>query len=99
VGSRIIEKRKFLGKHIQGTTRVVEHEPSRRFVIEASGPVSLRVTSNLAEEDGGTRVAMVVEGDPGGIFRFGERFVVRAARHELRKNLSSLKRILEAASG
>ena len=96
VGSRVIETRKFLGKRIHATMVVVENEPPRRFAIEAaSGPIPVRVTSTLAEVDGATRIDTVLEGDPGGLFRLGAPFVVRAAERELRKNLAALKRILE----
>ncbi len=98
-GSRVLETRKFLGKRLHATMQVVEHDPPRRFALEAvSAPLHFRVTSSLAEVAGGTRVDAVLEGDPGRLFRLGESLVVRAAERELRKNLAALKRILESRS-
>jgi uncharacterized protein YndB with AHSA1/START domain len=98
-GSRVIETRKFLGKRLHATMQVVEHDPPRRFAIEAaSGPLPFRVTSNLDDVDGATRIEAVLEGDPGRLFRLGESFVVRAAERELRRSLGLLKRILESRS-
>ncbi len=100
VGSRLLETRKFLGKRLRATMQVIEHDAPHRFAIEAaSGPVPFRVTSSLAEENDGTRLDAVLEGDPGRLFRLGERFVARAAERELRRNLALLKRILEGRSG
>jgi uncharacterized protein YndB with AHSA1/START domain len=96
-GSRAVETRKFLGRRMESTMEVLEYEPPRRFTIKTSaGPVPFQVTSDLSEEDGGTLVRSVVEGEPGGFFRLAEPLVVRAVERELRNNLATLKDVLEA---
>lgn len=96
-GSRAVETRKFLGRRMESTMEVLEYEPPRRFTIKASsGPVPFQVTSDLSEEDGGTLVRSVVEGEPGGFFRLAEPLVVRAVERELRNNLATLKDVLES---
>lgn len=96
-GSRAVETRKFLGRKMESTMEVLEYEPPRRFTIKASsGPVPFQVTSDLSEEDGGTLVRSVVEGEPGGFFRLAEPLVVRAVERELRNNLATLKDVLES---
>jgi carbon monoxide dehydrogenase subunit G len=96
VGARVIETRRLLGKRIDARMEVVEHDPPRRFTIEAvSGPVPFRVRSVLAEVDGGTRLEAVVEGEPGTFFRLAEPLVVRAVERELRGNLQMFKDRLE----
>lgn len=96
-GSRIVETRKFLGRRIESTMEVAEHEPPRQFVLKVgSGPVPFTATNSLREADGGTRIDAVIEGEPGGFFRVAEPLVVRAVERELRTNLATLKDVLEA---
>ena len=96
-GSRAVEKRKFLGRRMESTVEVLEYEPPRRFTIKAnSGPVPFEVASDLSEEEGGTRVRSVLQGEPGGFFRLAEPLVARAVERELRNNLATLKDVLES---
>ena len=95
-GSRVLEKRKFLGRQMDSTMEVLEYEPPNRFTIKASsGPVPFEVTNTLTAAEGGTRINAVLEGEPGGFFRLGEPLVARAVVRELRHNLETLKDVLE----
>ena len=97
VGSRIDEKRKFLGRRMDSTVEVAEYEPPRRFAVKVrSGPGPVTVTNALSETDGGTRIDAVLEGEPGGFFRLAEPLVARGAQREMRSNLETLKDVLEA---
>jgi uncharacterized protein YndB with AHSA1/START domain len=96
-GSRVLEKRKFLGRQMESTMEVLEYEPPHRFRIKASsGPVPFEVTNTLNAAEGGTRINAVLEGEPGGFFRLAEPLVARAVARELRNNLETLKDVLEA---
>ena len=96
-GSRVRETRKFLGRRIESTMEVAEHEPPRRFVIRVgSGPVPFTASNSLSEANGGTRIDATVEGEPGGFFRLAEPLVVRALEREMKNNLATLKDVLEA---
>ncbi len=95
-GSRVLERRKFLGRRLESTMEVVEYELPRRFAIKVgSGPVPFTATNSLSEADGGTRIEAVIEGEPGGFFRLAEPLVVRALGREMRNNLATLKDVLE----
>jgi uncharacterized protein YndB with AHSA1/START domain len=96
-GSRVIETRKLLGRRMESTMEVVEHEPPRRFVIRvSSGPVPFTVTNVLSEADGGTRLDATVEGEPGRFFRLAEPLVARAVERELHNNLATFKDVMES---
>ena len=96
-GSRALETRKFLGRRMESTMEVLEYEPPRRFTIKvSSGLVPFQVTSDLSEEDGGTRIRSVLEGEPGGFLRLAEPLVARGVERELRNNLATLKDVLES---
>jgi uncharacterized protein YndB with AHSA1/START domain len=96
-GSRVIETRKLLGRRMESTMEVVEHEPPSRFVIRASsGPVPFTVTNVLSQADGGTRIDAAVEGEPGGFFRLAEPLVARAVERELHNTLATFKDVMES---
>ncbi len=75
--------RKFLGRRMESTVRFNEYEPPRK----------------LYEPEGeGTRINVVMEGEPGGFFKLAEPLVERAIRREMEANFATLKDILEARS-
>ena len=97
VGTRFTEVRKFLGRRIESTLEVTEHEPDRRFTITTvTGPVRFTVRHTLERSGEGTRVDVVGEGEPGGFFRMGEGLVARQARRTFERDFSKLKAVLEA---
>jgi uncharacterized protein YndB with AHSA1/START domain len=99
-GSRVRETRTFLGRQMDATMEVLEHDPPRRFAIRSSsGPVPLEVTNALREEGEATRIDTVIEAEPGGFFRLAEPLVARAVERELRNNLETLKDVLESRAG
>jgi len=98
-GSRVVETRKFLGRRMESRMEVLDYEPPRRFTVKvSSGPVPFQARTELTEEDGGTRVQSIIEGEPGGFFKLAEPIVARALRRELQGNLETLKDVLESRS-
>jgi uncharacterized protein YndB with AHSA1/START domain len=90
------EVRKFLGRRMESTIRIEAYEPPRRFAIQVtSGPVPFHVEQTVEPEGTGSRVSVVIEGEPGGFFKLAEQLVERAVRRELEGNLATLKDILE----
>lgn len=91
------EVRKFLGRRLESTMRVEEYEPPRRFALQVtSGPVPFHVQQTVEPVDDGSRISVVIEGEPGGFFRLAEPLVERGVRRELEGNLANLKDILES---
>jgi hypothetical protein len=99
VGSRITALDKFLGRRIESTFEVTEHEPGRRSSIRLSGPVSATGSYILEPMNGATRFRWVMEADPGlgGVFlgRVTDPIVTFLFRRRLRFDLRRLKEVLE----
>lgn len=97
VGTRFTEVRKFLGRRIESALEVTEHEPDRRFSLNvASGPVPFEVRHTFEAIDGGTRIRVEGEGEPGGFFKMAEPLVARQAKRTFEHDFATLKDILEA---
>jgi carbon monoxide dehydrogenase subunit G len=96
-GTRIKEVRKFLGRRMETVVEVTAYEPGRQFSLKvASGPIPFQVRQNLHPVEGGTKIDVVIEGEPGGFFKLAEPLVVRAVGRELENNLATLKDVLES---
>jgi carbon monoxide dehydrogenase subunit G len=97
IGSRLEDERRFLGRRARSAVEVTEFEPERLFTLHGlSGPVRFTVRHRLAEQDGGTRLDVEAEADPGsGIGRLARPMIERAAAHELKADFNRLKRLLE----
>ena len=97
VGARLEDERRFLGRRARSEVEVTEFEPERLFTLHGlSGPVRFTVRHRLAEQDGGTRLDVEAEADPGhGIGRLARPMIERAAAHELKGDFERLKKILE----
>jgi hypothetical protein len=103
VGSRIKAVDKFLGRKIESTFEVTEHEPGRRSSVRLSGPVSATGSYILEPMNGATlfRWVMDAEAGLGGVFlgRVTDPIVTFLFRRQLRFNLRRLKEVLEGPGG
>jgi uncharacterized membrane protein len=96
-GTRIRELRKFLGKRMESVMEVTVYEPGQEFSLKVvSGPIPFHVRQTFESLGAGTKIDVVIEGEPGGFFKLAEPLVVRAVGRELANNLETLKDILEA---
>lgn len=101
VGTRINAVDKFLGRRIESTFEVTEHEPNRRSAIRfVSGPIRAVGSYTLEPANGGTRFGWVLEAPPGlgGLYlgRATDRLVTWMFRRRLQRDLRRLKAVLEA---
>ena len=96
-GTRFTEVRDFMGRRVESTLEVSEYDPERRFSVRVvSGPVPLEVRHSLEAIGGATRISVVGEGEPGGLFKFAGALVARQAKREFETSFAALKRTLEA---
>lgn len=87
----------FLGRRIESTFAVTAYEPNRTYAIKTtSGPMPFEQEHALEPVEGGTKVTIVAEVNPGGIFRLAEPIFARRVQSQLDTNLSNLKNVLEA---
>jgi carbon monoxide dehydrogenase subunit G len=97
IGTKLADERRFLGRRARSEVEVTEFEPERLFTLHGlSGPVRFTVRHRLSESDGGTRLEVEAEADPGGLGRFVRPMIERAAEHELKGDFERLKQRLES---
>jgi uncharacterized protein YndB with AHSA1/START domain len=95
-GGRVKEVRKFLGRRMESELEVTDYEPARRFDLKVlSGPVPFTVHHALEPTNGGTRLSVVGEGEPGGFFKLAEPIVARTAERQFKSDFETLKDVLE----
>jgi uncharacterized membrane protein len=98
VGSRVAFVARFLGRRLAYTYEVVELVPGERFVMRtAEGPFPMETTYLWRPEGAGTQMELRNRGRPSGFSALVAPFVARAVRRANRKDLASLRRILEGA--
>jgi carbon monoxide dehydrogenase subunit G len=99
VGSRIRAVDKFLGRRIESTLEVTQHEPGARSTIRLQGPINAQGSYVLEPVDSGTRFRWTLEADPGlgGLFlgRITDPLVTWVFRRRVQGDLRRLKAALE----
>jgi carbon monoxide dehydrogenase subunit G len=97
VGTRIRERRKFIGKEIQTRLEVMAYEPPRRLDVKSrGGPVSFEIHHALEPANGGTRLSVNVDVKVGAMMRIAAQGPLKAAEREFRRDFDRLKEILES---
>ncbi len=98
VGSRYTYVAQMLGRRLETAGEITEHEPPRKHWWKAtSGPFPKFEGGFLFEDvNGGTKVTMHAEGEPGGFFKLAEPLAARMVRRQLETSLNNLKDVLEA---
>jgi len=97
-GTKTRIRMRLLGRTIDGTQQVLEHEANRRLVVRTDQPFRVTDTWTFDAIGSKTRVSFASEGSPGGFFRLAEPIVARIAKKQLQAQLDTLKEILEAGS-
>jgi carbon monoxide dehydrogenase subunit G len=96
-GSRITETRRLLGREVDSELEVVAYEPPKRLTLRSlGGPVRFTVDHELVAQDGGTRLTLVAEAEPGGLMRFTGPMIARTAEQQFRQDFDRLKALLES---
>ena len=97
VGTSYRSVSKFLGRRIETTLEVTEHEPPRKQCVRVtSGPIPAISCYLLEPADGGTRFTQTLEAEAGGFFRLAEPLVARAYQRQMHSDMATLKDLLEA---
>ena len=97
VGSTFKGRFTFLGRQFDGNVIVTAYETNRAYASKiAEGPFPLETGYTLEPVENGTHVTFVVEGAPGGFFKFAEPLVVSMAKRAYDTDLQNLKEMLEA---
>jgi uncharacterized protein YndB with AHSA1/START domain len=99
-GSRLRERRTFLGRTVTTELEVTVYDPPRHFDVNAlNGPVRFAISHRLEEQAvGRTRLDVTVQTRAGGLMRIAAGGATRAAEREFRADFQRLKEILEASA-
>ena len=96
-GSRVIEKRRLLGREVDSELEVVAYEPPTRLTLRSlGGPVNFTVDHELVAKGGGTELTFVAEAQPRGALRLAEPVLARTAEQQFRQDFDRLKELLES---
>ncbi len=96
VGTRIRTRGRMLGRKIEGTYEVVEHEPNKRVVNKSDEPFPWKAIYTFQAENGGTRVVSAAEAELSGFFKLSEPIFARIAKKQIQASLETAKELLEA---
>jgi uncharacterized membrane protein len=98
VGSRLRFSARFVGRTLEYTYEVREHEPGRRFVMAtAEGPFPMETTYEWTDAPGGgTRMTLRNRGEPSGFSSLAAPVMARGMRRANEADLQRLKELLEA---
>ena len=97
VGSTYRLVRMFLGQRLEGDLELTEYEPNRKFTLDSKSrpfPGEARWTFDAVE--GGTRVSVVVQAEPGGFFKLAEPLLGSFTKRTNETELANLKDLMEA---
>jgi uncharacterized protein YndB with AHSA1/START domain len=96
VGTRIRERRRFLGREYRVVQEVSAYNPPHRFDIRSvEGPLPLSVSHTLEPSGGGTHLEVVGEAKPKRMLRFAAAGIAKTAEAEFRRDFERLKELLE----
>ena len=99
VGSQVAFVANFMGRQLAYTYEVVELIPNQKFVMRtAQGPFPMETTYTWQPVgNGSTRMTLRNRGEPSGFSRVAAPLMASAMARATRKDLASLKRLLEQA--
>ncbi|HLC02851.1 MAG TPA: SRPBCC family protein [Anaerolineales bacterium] len=96
VGTQITDVRKFLGRDMDSKLEVTAYEPNKRVALKTiSGPIKFEITQLYEPAEGGTKLTMIGEGEPGGLFKLAEGAVKKQFESQLQGDLGRLKKVME----
>ena len=96
VGTVIRTTGRTLGLHVEATRIVTAYEPYSQYAFKSEYQQTPVTTTFLFEPmPDGTRLTVVVEGKPGGLFKAATPLVLAAIRQQFEGDLRRLKTLLE----
>ncbi len=95
-GTRIVERRSFMGRGIETEVEVAAYDPPRRLALRTvRGPVALSIDHVLEGSETGTKLRVTADGRPTGALRLAGPAIESHARRELRRDFKRFKELLE----
>ena len=96
VGTQYTEVRKFMGRKLHSTLEVTAIEANKRCGAKViKGPLTYEFEVTFAEEGEGTKLTMVVAGEPEGFFKLAEGMLIKQLELSVDEDCQRLKSLLE----
>jgi hypothetical protein len=87
---------KFLGQEMKSTMEITTFKENEIWAAKViKGPVPYEVTMTYAKVPEGTKLTIVIEGEPKGFFKLAEGIVASSVEKDMEESLNRLKSILE----
>jgi carbon monoxide dehydrogenase subunit G len=86
----------FLGMKLESTMKISAFEANRQFIMSATSPFPVEFNFHVEPVEGGTRLTMGAEAEPGGFLKIAEGVLINTVKKEQAKELQRLKQLLEA---
>jgi len=87
---------KFLGRRIEVELEEIEYEPNQKSAQKSTVPFPVNQQMTFDIVDGGTRVNVKFEADPGGFFKLAEPLLASMVKRNIEGELANLKDLMEA---
>jgi len=88
--------RKVLGQRLEAESEVIEYELNRNYVQRSKSPFPVEVRQTYEAVEGGTRISITLEAEPGGFFKLAEPLLKSTAKRDIDAEFSNLKDLMEA---
>jgi uncharacterized membrane protein len=99
VGSQVERVASFLGRRIEYVNEITELTGTRLAMRSVRSPFPMRVTYGFDDAGGATEVSVRVEGDASRLYRLADPLLAWLVRRSVRRDLRTLKRVLEDGAG
>ena len=97
VGTTFSDEIKFLGRRIKQIFEITEYDSNRKVSFKSiSGPMPAKGSYTYESVKGGTKVTVVGEADPRGLFKLAKPIIAREGKREWETSLANLKDLVEA---
>jgi carbon monoxide dehydrogenase subunit G len=97
VGSTFTDHVEFMGRTIKSSYEILACEPNKSITIETSaGLVPFVATYSFDDADGVTKLAILAEAEPGGVFKHSTPIIRRRLDKQWEQNFANLKQLLES---
>jgi uncharacterized membrane protein len=87
---------KFLGKQLEVEIEQTEYEPNRKSAQKSKLPFPSNQQMTFERVNGGTRVNLKFEAEPGGFFKLAEPLLASTVKRNIEGELANLKDLMEA---
>jgi uncharacterized membrane protein len=88
--------RKVLGQRLEAESEVIEYELNRNYGQRSKSPFPVEVRQTYEAVEGGTRISITLEAEPGGFFKLAEPLLKSTAKRDIDAEFANLKDLMEA---